>query len=227
MPLEHCATQFFQSVLPPPAKLLNCIINLLDSYLNKTRPVFHTHHSNPTRCCIIFFFALHVYTRSHQIYAYTMTAKHLAYLMSIKPLNVAILMSQSNFTQERCCLLCPYCITLCEEVCRPNPNLLSFAICYFFQLITETQRVKNVTPSCISPPLWPSSTSHHAVLSARHLSIHFPCQSTLPVSSSLSISYSSSTLKHFFFLSVLPVFLSSPLQTHLSSASFSVSPSFI
>lgn len=34
-----------------------------------------------------------------------------------------------------------------------------------FQLITVTPRVKNVTPPCISPPLWPSCTSHHAVLS--------------------------------------------------------------
>lgn len=37
--------------------------------------------------------------------------------------------------------------------------------------------------------LWPSCTSHHAVLSARHPSIHPPCQFPLPVSSSPSISW--------------------------------------
>lgn len=40
-----------------------------------------------------------------------------------------------------------------------------------------------------APALWPSCTSHHAVLSARHLSIHPPCQHPLPVSSSPPISW--------------------------------------
>lgn len=61
--------------------------------------------------------------------------------------------------------------------------LLQYAIVW---LITEIQRVKNVTPRWNSPPLWPSCTSHHAVLSACHLSIHFHAN---PVSSSLSISW--------------------------------------
>lgn len=37
---------------------------------------------------------------------------------------------------------------------------------------------------CFAYALWPNCTSHHAVLSACHLSIHPPCQYPLPVFSS-------------------------------------------
>lgn len=67
-----------------------------------------------------------------------------------------------------------------------------------------------------APALWPSCTSHHAVLSARHPSIHPPCQDPLPVFSSPSISWphhhsssssaSSFMLKHFLLAFCAPYF---------------------
>lgn len=106
--------------------------------------------------------------------------------------------------------------------------LLQYVI---FQLITETPRVKNVTPRCISPPLCDQVAPPTMLFSLHaihpfilHANAHFLCPPPLrshdhTISPS---SYSSSVLKPFFSPSVLPTFLSSFLQIDLSSASLSV-----
>ena len=87
-----------------------------------------------------------------------------------------------------------------------------------------------------APALWPSCTSHHAVLSARHPSIHPPCQYPLPVFSSPSISWphhhsspsssSSFMLKRFLFAFCAPYFpfISPTNRLILSTLVFFVSP---
>lgn len=106
--------------------------------------------------------------------------------------------------------------------------LLQYVI---FQLITETPRVKNVTPRCISPPLCDQVApptmlfSLHAVYPfILHASTLFLCPPPLRAHDHTTSpsSCSSSVLKRFLSPSVLPTFFSSLLQIDLSAASLAV-----
>lgn len=58
------------------------------------------------------------------------------------------------------------------------------------------------TAMCFTPALRPRCTTHHAVLSARHPSIHRPCQYPLPVISSPPISWPHQLSIIFLFLHI-------------------------
>lgn len=78
-----------------------------------------------------------------------------------------------------------------------------------FQLITETPRVKNVTQAHFDPALWPSCTSHHAVLSSYSFSMPTPASCVLLPSDLMTtpslVHLTPPPLQYFFFPpSVLP-----------------------